>query len=201
MSFQRRGIGEFATAFGSLASYVKGDIEIINDDVRRYAFSNVFDVAANAAPYEKIVVAKNRQYVIETLRAEGTSDWFSASHDEFAIIPEATLNLGLNVTRGLTAFAGYNFMYIDNVARPMQQINPIVNSATVPFTSRSTLSTLLRSEGRWVIVIIVILLAFACCNARRRAASPALSRFEFGSSSTTMRGSPKKARARAMRCF
>lgn len=56
------------------------------------------------------------------------------SHDEFAIIPEATLNVGLNVTRGLTAFAGYNFMYIDNVARPMSQINPIVNSATVPFS-------------------------------------------------------------------
>ena len=48
MSFQRRGIGEFATAFGSLASYVKGDIEIINDDVKSYAFSNVFDVAARA---------------------------------------------------------------------------------------------------------------------------------------------------------
>ena len=46
MSFQRRGIGEFATAFGSLASHVKGDIEIINDDVKSYAFSNVFDVAA-----------------------------------------------------------------------------------------------------------------------------------------------------------
>src|SRR5688572_12803587 len=53
MSFQRRGAGEFATAFGSLASYVEGDIEIINDDVRSYAFSNVFDVAASAAPYEK----------------------------------------------------------------------------------------------------------------------------------------------------
>ena len=95
MSFQRRGIGEFATAFGSLASYVKGDIEIINDDVKSYAFSNVFDVAAHAAPYEKIVVAKNRQYVIETLRAEGTSDWFSASHDEFAIVMDGRVEIEL----------------------------------------------------------------------------------------------------------
>ena len=56
MSFQRRGIGEFATAFGSLASYVKGDIEIINDDVKSYAFSNVFDVAAQILQIERKIL-------------------------------------------------------------------------------------------------------------------------------------------------
>ena len=95
MAFQRRGIGEFATAFGSLASYVKGDIEIINDDVKSYAFSNVFEVAAGAEPYEKIVVAKNRQYVIETLRAEGESAWFSAAHDEFALVMDGRVEIDL----------------------------------------------------------------------------------------------------------
>jgi hypothetical protein len=95
MSFQRRAVGEFTTAFGSLASYVAGDIEIINDDVKNYAFSNVFDVAAKSAPYEKVVVAKNRQYVIETLRAEGTSDWFSAAHDEFALVMDGRIEIEL----------------------------------------------------------------------------------------------------------
>ena len=95
MSFQRRGTGEFTTAFGSLTSYVRGDIEIINDDVKSYAFSNVFEVAASSAPYEKVVVAKNRQYVIETLRAEGESDWFSASHDEFAIVMDGRVEIEL----------------------------------------------------------------------------------------------------------
>jgi len=88
-------MSEFATAFGSLASYVKGDIEIINDDPKNYAFSNVFDVAASSVPYEKVVVAKNRQYVIETLRAEGTSEWFSASHDEFAIVMDGRVEIEL----------------------------------------------------------------------------------------------------------
>jgi hypothetical protein len=88
-------MGEFATAFGSLGSYVKGDIEIINDDVKNYAFSNVFDVAARSAPYEKVVVAKNRQYVIEVLRAEGTSDWFAAAHDEFAIVMDGRVEIEL----------------------------------------------------------------------------------------------------------
>jgi hypothetical protein len=58
----------------------------------------------------------------------------SYNHDEFAVIPEANVNLGLNISRGLTAFIGYNFLYINRVARPGTQINPIVNSATVPFS-------------------------------------------------------------------
>lgn len=57
------------------------------------------------------------------------------SHDEFGFMPEVNLNLGLNVTRGLTAFVGYNFLWINSVARPADQINPIVNTATVPFNA------------------------------------------------------------------
>lgn len=94
MSYQRRG-GEFVTTFGSLAEHVKGDIEIIDDDPRSYVFSNVFDVASRSAPYEKVVVAKNGQYVIETLRAEGTSDWFAASHDEFALVMDGCVEIEL----------------------------------------------------------------------------------------------------------
>src|SRR5262249_40847653 len=56
------------------------------------------------------------------------------NHDEFSIIPEININLGLNVTRGLTAYLGYNFLYINQIARPGDQMNPIVNSATVPFS-------------------------------------------------------------------
>ena len=56
------------------------------------------------------------------------------NNDEFAVIPEINVNLGLNVSRGLTAFIGYNFLYIDNVARPGSALNPVVNTATVPFS-------------------------------------------------------------------
>ena len=31
-------------------------------------------------------MAKNLEYVIETIRAEGTSDWFAAGHDEFVVV-------------------------------------------------------------------------------------------------------------------
>jgi len=36
-------------------------------------FSNIFEVAAQSAPYEKVVVGLNLGYVIEAIRAEGTS--------------------------------------------------------------------------------------------------------------------------------
>lgn len=87
--------GQFKTVFGSLESYVKGEIEIINDDPKNYAFSNVFDVAARSAPYERVVVGKNREYVIEAIRAEGASDWFTATHDEFALLMDGVLEIAL----------------------------------------------------------------------------------------------------------
>lgn len=92
---QRIGSTEFTTEFGSLGRHLKGTIEIINDDPKNYAFSNVFEVAARSAPYEKIVVAKHLRYVIETLRAEGESDWFAAAHDEFALVMDGVVEIEL----------------------------------------------------------------------------------------------------------
>jgi hypothetical protein len=74
-----------STVFGSLDSYQRGEAEMISGNVKHYAFSNVFDVAARSKPYEKVVVGKNLEYVLEAIRAEGTSPWFAASHDEFVL--------------------------------------------------------------------------------------------------------------------
>ena len=85
----------FRTVFASLDHYVKGKVEIVNDDPKHYAFSNIFDVAARSKPYEKVVVAMNLGYVIETLRAEGTSDWYAAAHDEFAVVMDGEVEVDL----------------------------------------------------------------------------------------------------------
>jgi hypothetical protein len=45
----------------------------------------MFEVAATSAPYERVVVAKNFEYVIEVARAEGVSAWYTCAHDEFAL--------------------------------------------------------------------------------------------------------------------
>lgn len=75
----------YTTKFGSLSSYVKGGVELIADDARHYAFSNIFEVASKMPAWDRVAVAKNWEYVLETVRAEGTSPWYTASHDEFAI--------------------------------------------------------------------------------------------------------------------
>lgn len=95
MRNQRIGSTEFTTKFGSLRHYVKGTIEIINDDPKNYTFSNVFEVCAKSAAYEKVVVGKNLKFVIEALRAEGTSDWFCAAHDEFALVMDGSVEIEL----------------------------------------------------------------------------------------------------------
>jgi hypothetical protein len=76
----------YRTAFASLDRYDKGGIEVIDDDPRNYVFSNMFDVASAARPWEKVAVAKNMEYVLEVIRAEGTSGWRAAPHDEFALV-------------------------------------------------------------------------------------------------------------------
>ncbi|MGN6651179.1 hydroxyquinol 1,2-dioxygenase [Trinickia sp.] len=83
----------FRTVFGSLDSYSKGGIEITSGDARNYVFSNVFEVASSSEPYEKVVVGKNLEYVIEVLRTEGQSQWFACAHDEFVILMDGEVRI------------------------------------------------------------------------------------------------------------
>ncbi|HEY3068168.1 MAG TPA: hydroxyquinol 1,2-dioxygenase [Methylomirabilota bacterium] len=86
---------EYVTRFGSLAHYEKGGVEIIDDNPKNYAFSNIFEVAANSKPYEKVAVGKNLEYVLEAIRAEGTSEWRTAAHDEFALVMDGEVEIRL----------------------------------------------------------------------------------------------------------
>ena len=83
------------TRFGSLEHYEKGGVEVINDDPRNYAFSNIFEVASTAEPWEKVAVAKNLKYVLEAIRADGTSPWYAAAHDESAIVMDGQVEIRL----------------------------------------------------------------------------------------------------------
>jgi hypothetical protein len=83
------------TVFGSLNSYEKGGVEVINDDPKNYVFSNVFEVAAKSKPYERVAVGKNFEYVIECLRAEGASPWYACGHDEFALVMDGKVEIRL----------------------------------------------------------------------------------------------------------
>jgi len=83
------------TVFGSLHNYQKGGVEVIEDDPKNYVFSNVFEVAERSKPYERVAVGKNFEYVIEALRAEGTSPWYACAHDEFALVMDGKVEVRL----------------------------------------------------------------------------------------------------------
>ncbi len=80
----------YKTKVASLASYDKGSIEL-NDDLKHYAFSNIFEVANMSKPYERVMVASNLEYAGEAVRAEGTSPWYTTPHDEFAIVMDGEI--------------------------------------------------------------------------------------------------------------
>jgi hypothetical protein len=84
-----------ATRFGSLDRWEKGGVDVIADDPKNYVFSNVFEVASKAKPYEKVAVGKNFEYVIEVIRAEGTSAWRAPAHDEFALVMDGEVEIRL----------------------------------------------------------------------------------------------------------
>lgn len=86
---------EYQTRFGSLGDYDKGGVTIIDDDPKNYVFSNIFEVADTSAPYERVAVAKNFEYVIEVARAEGTSGWYTCAHDEFALSMDGEVEVHL----------------------------------------------------------------------------------------------------------
>ena len=86
-------MADYSTVFGSLDNFRKGGVDIIDDDPKNYAFSNVFEVAARSRPYERVAVGKNFEYVIEAVRAEGASPWYGAAHDEFALCMDGEITI------------------------------------------------------------------------------------------------------------
>ena len=83
------------TRFGSIDKYEKGGVQVINDDPKNYVFSNIFEVASKSEPYEKVAVGRNLKYVLEAVRAEGTSPWYAAGHDEAAIVMDGEVEIRL----------------------------------------------------------------------------------------------------------
>jgi hypothetical protein len=81
------------TYFASLEHYQKGDVQIIDDDVKNYVFSNLFEVAKKMPAFQRTAVAKNFRYIIECMRVEGDSPWFIANHDEFVLAMDGNIKV------------------------------------------------------------------------------------------------------------
>ena len=98
----------YETKFGSLERFEKGGVQIIDDNVKHYAFSNCFEVASKAEPYEKVVFGQNQIYVLEALRAEGPSPWYTCAHDEFALCMDGEVEFGQALDRWQLAVRAFD---------------------------------------------------------------------------------------------
>ena len=90
----------YKTQFGSLDRFDKGGVQAIDDNVKNYAFSNCFEIASKSKPYERVVFGQNQIYVLECLRAEGPSPWYTCAHDEFALVMDGEVEVQLVKLQG-----------------------------------------------------------------------------------------------------
>jgi Putative beta barrel porin-7 (BBP7) len=78
------------------------------------------------------------------------------TRDVFAVVPELNLSLGYQISPALSAFVGYNVIYMSKVTRPNDLINAQSNSALQPtspnFGSQTTLSAFnpFPTGGFWI---------------------------------------------------
>jgi hypothetical protein len=79
-----------------MAQYEKGGVDIVDpsETIKRYVYSNVYEIGARAKPYEKIAVAKNGPYIVECIAAEGVMPhWQLQPHDEFVLCLEGEVRI------------------------------------------------------------------------------------------------------------
>jgi hypothetical protein len=51
------------------------------------------------------------------------------TRDPFAVVPEVIFQVGYDVTRNVRVFVGYDFLYVSSVARPGNQVDPVLNTS------------------------------------------------------------------------
>jgi hypothetical protein len=54
------------------------------------------------------------------------------THNAFGVVPEGDVKFGYNITRNLQGFVGYNFLYVNNFARPGAVIDRNLNVSQAP---------------------------------------------------------------------
>jgi hypothetical protein len=60
------------------------------------------------------------------------------THEAFSVVPEGQLRLGCQLTKSLSGFIGYNFLYWSNVVRPGSAINNLVDERGIPTSTTFT---------------------------------------------------------------
>ena len=77
-------------------------------------------------------------------------------HDEFSVVPEGEARIGYQFNNRFRAFAGYDFLFWSNVARPGDQVSRTVDVTTIPTAGLfdptahgATAPVPIKSSGYW----------------------------------------------------
>jgi hypothetical protein len=103
-----------------IASQGRVGIGVMHQRLNIAGFSSIRDVNSGA------------NSVIQGGLLANASNIGRRNNDEFALVPEASVQLGYNWTSWFTTTVGYGFTYMNNVIRPGDQISTTVNPALVP---------------------------------------------------------------------
>jgi hypothetical protein len=88
-------------------------------------------LSAQANGFSSLVTAGGAQTAVGGLLAVPGNIGL-ASRDEISYVPEVSVTIGVDLCWGIQAFATYHFMYWDDVIRPGDTINRVVNTTFVP---------------------------------------------------------------------
>ena len=72
------------------------------------------------------------QYAAGGLLAVPGANIGTYRQNKFAVLPELGLNVGYQVTPHMRVFVGYNFLYLSNVLRASDAIDPVLDAARIP---------------------------------------------------------------------
>ncbi|HKI37246.1 MAG TPA: BBP7 family outer membrane beta-barrel protein [Gemmataceae bacterium] len=83
----------------------------------------------NVAGTSSLFTPGNAPLTVPGGQFAGPSNIGRTTHDDFAVLPEVEVKAGIQATRWLRAYVGYDFLYWSRVVRPGNQVDLIVNDA------------------------------------------------------------------------
>jgi opacity protein-like surface antigen len=102
--------GAVKVAFGAMVQSVDIDGQLVTNDFNNFGAPQTFVGGYFAQP----------------------TNIGSHTRSVFAVVPEVGLTLGYQITRRISVFAGYTFLYVSNVLRAPGQVNRTINPVGVP---------------------------------------------------------------------
>jgi hypothetical protein len=118
------------------------------DTITKLALGGIRQRAENFGNFSRVPVAGPQELFAGGLYARGANAGaFERTETAFAF--DLTANLTYNFSPRAKVWGGYSILWLSSVARPGEQINPVINDSTVPFIANPTVNSSTAPAFRW----------------------------------------------------